>query len=360
MECLFKQLERGLLALLVLAVCGCSRLGTKVSNPLLQMFPSTSRISPRGELGLEQYDVLEVNGIKAYKDCFLMKTNNSETGFCLLNLQDDKVLKFFNKGRGKGEFSYFRSFEIQDDTMWVADPNLRRLYAFDLKNVVAGDFSSLVEQRPIEKPDGHMGMYMPIQMIPTKYGFLAFGYMGGTSWYSLLGKGGEVLGQVGLPDFAATENFSVFDKEYIGSTSYCSVHPDGDRMVCAMLNADAISFASIGNGTLSEYKRYILSEPPVEMVDGKVAHRKDATHSFFCACSNEKSVFLLYSGKPILGGDTPVSECTELLEFNWDGEPVKRYILNETICGLCFQGNTLYGCTSYPGAKIYVYDLQRQ
>jgi hypothetical protein len=71
------------------------------------------------------------------------------------------------------------------------------------------------------------------------------------------------LDQIYLPNFAAMEIFSVFDKENVDSTSYCSAHPNGERMVCEMLNADEISFASISSGTLSEYKRNVLSGPPV-------------------------------------------------------------------------------------------------
>lgn len=54
---------------------------------------------------------------------------------------------------------------------------------------------------------------------------------------------------------------------------------------------------------------------------------------------------------------TPSYQCAHLLIYNWELEPIMRYELNHSINSFCVEGDTLYGVSSYPESRLYVYQL---
>lgn len=62
------------------------------------------------------------------------------------------------------------------------------------------------------------------------------------------------------------------------------------------------------------------------------------------------------------GGDRerPSSECSHLLVYDWDGNPVRRYELEKTINSICLKDGKIYGASKYPKARVYVYNLPGQ
>ena len=68
-------------------------------------------------------------------------------------------------------------------------------------------------------------------------------------------------------------------------------------------------------------------------------------------------LFLLYSGKAIADRSDPTYECRNLLVYDWNGNPVKRYELKNSISSIFISGDTVYGVTSVPNGAIYAYSL---
>ena len=65
-----------------------------------------------------------------------------------------------------------------------------------------------------------------------------------------------------------------------------------------------------------------------------------------------RNVFTLYRGD-----EFPASECSWILVMDWVGNPVRAYSLSRTLCAFCLDGDRIFGVSSYPEAKLYVFEI---
>ncbi len=335
---------------------GCQPRDNMKVGDFLKEFPKEERLSPIGSINLRPFGITLPDGFGKYRDWFIVETSIEDSYVRLVNPAESRVINLITKGRGPGELTFFRSWQVLGDTLRIYDPNLKNYYFFDLAKSTQEGRPEIIQRIEISKPEGHAGPYYPVQFFRTVSGLVSFGQFETSKWYSLLNNEGEVINSVLLPDFDNMKEVPDTHLEQIGSTSFCTIRPDGRALATAMLDADAISFSSIGEDGLKEYKRQVFTEPEMSFVAGRLGYIKTASYCFLDAGCNDRYVCYLYSGKPILG-EIPAHECNDLLIYNWDGAPVKRVILQNTVCKICVEGNTLYGCSTYPEAKIFIYDL---
>ena len=133
-----------------------------------------------------------------------------------------------------------------------------------------------------------------------------------------------------------------------------------NRGVCAMLYCGAFSIFDISGNILHEKMRKIYYEPKVISMSGEMispAHDGEETKGFFSAESTEDHIYLLYSGRTRETQAELDSECSHLLVYDWDGNPVRRYELEKTINSIFLKDGKIFGASKYPKARIYVYDL---
>lgn len=353
----WKSLLYGILSVYIANfILGCQPCNNMKVGNFLKDFPKEERLSPFDSISLNHFGITLPDGFGKYREWFIVKTSQEDSYVCLVNPHEDRVIKLISKGRGPGELTFFRSWQIQGDTLRIYDPNLKNYYLFDLARSVLDGRPEIIKKIEICEPEDYVGPYHPVQIFHTEGGLVSFGRFETSKWYSLLGEKGEVINSIQLPKFDNMEAVPDMQLEQIGSTSFCAIKPDGKALVAAMLNADAVSFSSIEEDGLKEYKRQVFTDPEMSIVGERLGYIKTASYCFMDAGCNDRNVFFLYSEKPI-SGEIPAHECNDLLVYNWEGEPIKRVILQNTVCKLYVEGNTLYGCSTLPEAKIFVYDL---
>lgn len=335
---------------------GCQPRDNMKVGDFLKDFPKQERLSPIGSINLRPFGITLPDGFGKYRDWFIVETSQEDSYVSLVNPAEGRVIKLISKGRGPGELTFFRSWQVLGDTLRIYDPNLKNYYFFDLARSTQEGRPEIIRRIEISKPEGHAGPYHPVQIYHTGGGLVSFGRFETKEWYSVLDDKGEVINSIQLPDFENMEDVPDTQLEQIGSTSFCTIKPDGKALAAAMLDADAVSFSFIEEDGLKEYKRQVFTEPEMSFVAERLGYIKTASYCFMDAGCNDRYVCFLYSGKQILG-EIPAHECNDLLIYNWIGEPVKRIILQNTVCKICVDGNTLYGCSTYPEAKIFIYDL---
>ena len=151
------------------------------------------------------------------------------------------------------------------------------------------------------------------------------------------------------------------EKSSFHLSSSFSVRPGGGKAVCAMSVGGAFSIADIGPEGTVETVRKVYYAPQLSKSEGGRAvspsYSPENRRAFCGAASDERSIYLLYSGKSALDGAGPQYQCRHLLVYDWEGNPVLRYELSAELNSFCLTGTTVYGVSSYPSGRLYRYEL---
>lgn len=335
---------------------GCKPRGYLGVGEFLNDFSKVEELAPSDSISLKPFGITLPEEFDKYGDWFVVKTSQEESYIRMVNPKEGRTIRLFHKGRGPGELTYSRSWQILGDTLRIYDSNLKNYYFIDLSRTVQEGTPAIISREEFPAPESHTGPYHPAQLFHIDRGYISFGDIGAPCWYCLLNDNGELIDQIPLPDFKNLESVPDGQLHQIGSTSYSTIKPDGNAMAAAMLDADAISFSSINEAGLNEYKRFVFSDTEKTLVSGRLQYEKTASYHFLDAGCNERYVFFLYSGMQILGEDPPF-DCHDLLVYDWDGNPVKRVILKRPVSQIHIEGDTLFGCSMSPDAAIFTYDL---
>ena len=127
-----------------------------------------------------------------------------------------------------------------------------------------------------------------------------------------------------------------------------------------MADCGTFSVFDINGDSLTERVRKIYYEPRLYSLEGKMispAHDRSNTQAFYSAASTEENIYLLFSGKQLGDMTDPTYECSHLLVYDWDGNPIRRYELEHPITSIHLQAGRIYGVSTFPTAAYYVYEL---
>ena len=175
-----------------------------------------------------------------------------------------------------------------------------------------------------------------------------------------LDKNGKIKSGIPLIEFKSTKNLTDTELSAFQLSSLISVKPDGSQGICAQVFCGAFSIFDIEGEKLNEKIRKIYYDPKFHPSDGTMIsprHDRENVEAFYGAKSTDDYIFLLYSGKAIADRSDPTYECRNLLVYDWNGNPVKRYELKNSISSIFISGDTVYGVTSVPNGAIYAYSL---
>ena len=342
--------------LLLCLATGCNKKGT---GRILDRFPNSEMLSPCDSLDLETFGIIEPIAIAKIDSILVISTKMAPYGLTLINLKDSTVINCIHKGRGPGEMTFFKTWSIANDTVIVYDSNLKKRINIFITPSIIGKQYSYAEELIDVKPKG-LKLFRPVQLLPFHNGYLVTGLFDPPFWYGIIDNDYELVSTVDINHFKELTKLKSADMTMIHQTSYLSVNPSGDRIVSVMLNADVISFTEVNNNNIHEYLRIVDSSPSISLtrISGLpvLTHDEDSSHSFVDVDSNDNHVYLLYSGKKILD-EAPAYECYYLLVMTWSGEFVTKYKLSHSLRHFRLCGDKIIGCSSYPNAKMYVYEI---
>lgn len=82
------------------------------------------------------------------------------------------------------------------------------------------------------------------------------------------------------------------------------------------------------------------------------------TRTSFCEIKATYQYFyVLYSGNSFSDNSVPAYECEYILKFSYDSDCVKAYHLPRRINSFDIQNNMIYGVTSFPEPRIYLFSI---
>ena len=73
--------------------------------------------------------------------------------------------------------------------------------------------------------------------------------------------------------------------------------------------------------------------------------------------SDEDYVYLLYSSKTVEESGEDAYNCEDLYVYDWDGNPVRHYMLSQPLYSISVGNGCLYGLSRTEEPKVYIYSL---
>lgn len=276
----------------------------------------------------------------------LLSSSKGDYNIQFLNLESGENFFAIRKGRGPGEMVNGNGPHKFDDRVVYYDMGTLTCVGIHLEESIKRRHVILDTLAVF----GKGGKPFPVYLTACEGGYVSGNAFGDDYWYSYYDSEGEVLSSVGA---FSREGLSFNRKvSFMLSSKYVS-SPDGERVCVANVPYPVISFARIGNGTLEEYKRYEFDEPHGNRDGGKTIH-----NAFCHAVSGiNDNLYLLYSGKTVsVNGPEDVSRlggCGHVIEYDWDGNPLRHYVLDKEVERIAIKGDVLFGLSTYPEYRIY-------
>jgi hypothetical protein len=339
-------------ALALLVVCGCSRTGGDEYLSSLKL--AEEPISPVDIVDISSSDLLQPTGIVKFGDWLALTDNQGGRLLYLLNLSDGTSIRVISRGRGPGEMLSVNA-SSSGDRLILYDPTASRtLVSLDVGESLLHD-RAIFDTIAVFKSSN----VFPINL--NSYGGGIVASLAGRKnvWYASVGLDGEVKSRIPEPGYDVLRNMDENLYYSFLSSSHFTLSPDGKRACCTMSCAAAMSFAEIGDGgILREYRRYEYNPPEIVRRGELSAFSKDRKVCFSTPASDEDAVYVLYSGKSLVGeGESPSYERSHLIVYDWDGNPLRHCRLSESAMSICVGGGKAYCLSTWPETRVLVYSI---
>ncbi len=303
-------------------------------------------------INIDRFDLFQARDIVSLDDGWIvLSAVKGEFKLLFLNTNTSEHFFAIRKGRGPGEMIDGNSLHKHEDGAAFYDMGGAICIKTNLEHTSTNthiriDTIGLFREHPAK----------PIYMTTcgTK-GFVSGNLLDDKVWYSYYDNMGHILSSI---ESLELEEFSIGGDTMISrmlSSVYAS-NPDGTKVCVANVMCPSLSFSKVESGILTEYKRY--SNSPYGIVGGRVTEEFRSTFNSMDA--DEKYVYVLYSGHKISGDELPSNECVHLIVYNWDGNPVKRYLLNRNVCSVHVNVNILWCTSTYPESCVYKFILPQE
>lgn len=350
----FKVQKAYVLFALVLYSASCQRSET---DPTLAYFgESVVTLTPRDSICLDEYDIRMPSHIAVYQDVAYIKKHDGQYFMSAIDLNDGTCREILRKGRGPGEVTETMSVHFRDNYLYGYQVARGLWTRFNLQDIEGArpaidtlcSFSSNETDDYLAYPSG---------VFPHKQGRIYLN--SGSNWYSFATEKGKESG-VGYFDFESTRECTPSELKSFYMNSVLALSPSQDKIVCAPYDGSALSFATIGeDGIMRERRQLIFIEPKVEPLRTEAfpVVLQKGVRGFVAIDANDQYVYALYSGHPQNDPLYPSYEGNHLLIFDWDGNPVRRIDLTESVLSISVVGNVLYGVSLYPDSRLYTYIL---
>ena len=177
-----------------------------------------------------------------------------------------------------------------------------------------------------------------------------------------MNKDGKIISTIDYPVREATKDLSRAMLPSLYSTGVrMSNSPDGKRIVVATGSQGILSFLKRTDPGIKEYKQIKYQEPIIALPPGGGAsYTRDNINGFSAVDCDDNYVYALYSGRTFNSHQTKFTHCEHLFVYDWDGNPIKHYILDIPLFNSISydkEKNCIYGLAENPEGVLIVYQL---
>jgi hypothetical protein len=329
--------------LCLLFLTGCS--GYREKDPLACFKSEPVRLVPT----IIPTDVLYGGAVALMEDTILaINTRKEDTLLTLINVLNGKTLKrMIRKGNGPGEMIMLRFCKQTDNKqLWFHDPNSEKLHFID-HQVITTDtcYKTATFQQNSQR------------LLKIDTCFISSGVFVKNYRFQIFDSNGKTINS--CLNYQKPEKYpNMPDQVYsTGFQGLYTIHPDNDKFAFATIFSGSIQIFDFVNNVIQPKVDLFFWDPVMEERNGVCVFSLQSKSGFNGIDSDQQFIYTLYSGKILAEQD---DTCSHLLVFDWNGNPVKRYLLDTPLSGFCInsQGTKLYGIAFMPETTIVQYDLQ--
>ncbi len=350
MKFLLKSKYKAVIVAVTATITACS-VNKERDLYLKSLDVETEILSYADSFNIEQYDMFQVgNVVKADDDWLILSSSKGDYNLLFLNLAVPEHFFVIRRGRGPGEMIQGGSLHKYVGAVFYYNVNNATCIRIDCvethkKQSLVADTVGIFNQ----------GASRPVYMASCGSEFFISGNMTDyNAWYSCYDSTGRVLSSVpslncdGIPRRDKMRLFSL-----MLSSKYVS-KPDGTKVCVANVATASLSFSELHSGKLTEYKRY-----EYDASGNGVYFGPDAISAFHGMDADDENVYVIYSGHKMKNDVLPANECRHLIVYDWNGNPVKHYLLNRNVSSVHIDGGSVWCASTYPESCVYRFEIQR-
>ena len=340
--------------LLSTALISCSE--AAVNNPIEHFSESkTEKISVSKQISLEEFDILKpTRALRMDNSSYMIQDGQQKNIFSLVNLQSKQVAKGGRMGNGPQEFTSIGSFQQVGDDVVVYDISHKR---FSKIKVLSDTTLALQE---IRRVDTEKRMFIT-HCIGSD--IIASG-MFKDYWLMHLGKENEICSTIDFPYFDEFKDISPILKSVLHCSTLIANAPNQKKVVAATMQHGVITFFDYTeNQPLKAYKQLKYYAPNFKkyQIQGQdnIAFSKDNKIGFCSVACDNTYVYALYSGRTFNEYGMLSHHCENLLVYDWEGNPIKRYLLDIPLYSMQYdeKNRVIYGIAYNPEGVLVEYQL---
>ncbi|WP_019539948.1 BF3164 family lipoprotein [Proteiniphilum acetatigenes] len=323
-----------------------------VNNPIQHFEKSQKqRLTHSRVIDLEEFDILRPGQVIRKDDSYMVWDLKNEKMFHLVNFDSKKVIKGIKIGNGPGEIISPSSLQLKDGRFLICDTDREKISRID----ISSDTTLTLKEVEDINFDTRLFVinYQGSHIIATG--------LFDDAWFASLKGNGEIISKVDFPSFEETSNTTGMELSMLYISTHIVNKPDNKKVVAATQDLGVISFFNYINGSiLEEYKQIKYYGPKFILLErGGIAWSKDGPIGFCDLDCDDDYVYALYSGRTFTEHGMESHHCENLLVYDWDGNPVKHYILDTPLFSMKFDNekNTIYGIGYNPEGVFVEYQL---
>lgn len=323
-----------------------------INNPIQHFEKSPKqRLTHSRMIDLEEFDILKPAHVFRMDDSYMVWDNNNEKMFSLVNFDSKKVIKGIRRGNGPGEIISTISLQVKDGRFLIYDADRRKISRIN----ISSDTTLILKE--VEE----IGFDKRLFIINYQGSHMIATGLFEDAWLATLKGNGEIISKVDFPSFEETDNTPKMELSMLYLSTHTANKPDNKKVVAATQDLGVISFFNYIDGSiLEEYKQLKYYGPDFSLLErGGIAWSKDGLIGFCGLDCDDEYVYALYSGRTFNEHGMLSHHCENLLVYDWDGNPVKHYILDIPMYSMKYdkKNNSIYGIGYHPEGVFVEYQL---
>ena len=311
------------------------------------------KIYPSKIVSLWQFGVLRPFFLVQIDDStFVFQDNKSVNVFNWINLSSGKVISGVNIGQGPDEILSSTSLLYRHNKVLSYDSFKKKMSEI----VVSSDTTLAIKEVFMTDPEIRI-LYVVNQLDSTVFATGEFD----DYWLVEMNIDGKIISAIDFPIWEETKDISKYTRTSLFRMTKMANSPDNKKVVAVTSSQGVISFLNRTESGIKEYKQINYYAPKFNVTErGVTAFSRDNVEGFKAVDCDDMYIYTIYSGRTFNSHQSINYHCEHLLVYDWDGNPIRRYILDLPIYNTIIYNkktNSIYGLADNPEGVLVEYKL---
>lgn len=296
-------------------------------------FPISTDVMLADSINLEEKGLLLPFSVTCMDSCFIFSNIRIKNRLSIWNQKTGEVVNTAHTGNGPEEILQYLPVSNNRNEFLFADRIKGKIYKLNLNSY---EYKQTIQINESVNRFYSLAMLDSASIIGTgmfeQGRYLIYNIADSTCIY-----------QEEYPDNKDIQPLQPFQKAALYAGTLIGVHPNKDKFVAAYKGL--LDFYTIDKSytlTPTAHRYYHFPQFAIPQKGPVIAHRKEEITGFLSLTYNSSYVYLLYSGSSLSKKGSSAYTSNTILVYNWEGMPVKRYVLGHNAISIHINNNTLW------------------